>query len=207
MRIGDKQYGTLDLGTNNLTSIGDISESLSTGFAFWKLIQEVSLNADTATIEFNGIPQDFRHLIIMASARSTRVAVTDPLRLRFNLDTASNYDASRFEVTDGATLAGTGGDGPGVSYIECGEVTAANGPASSYSPLTIYILDYANTSRHKAAHSVNGYVQGTTAGDIRVNMTSGRWRSTSAITSVQLSSVNSASFVSGSMASLYGTDV
>lgn len=61
------------------------------------LINEVVLGSDTASITFNNIPQDWRHLVIKYRARAAgsnaSFVITQPVGIRFNNDTGANYSS------------------------------------------------------------------------------------------------------------------
>ncbi|AYD86776.1 hypothetical protein SEA_MICRODON_29 [Streptomyces phage Microdon] len=88
------------------------------------LIQEYVLGSDTASITFNNIPQEWRHLRIAYRARAAGSAAanvnTQPVGIRFNNDTGNNYACVGYirnmKITTAAVAlyepnnAGTGGN-------------------------------------------------------------------------------------------------
>src|SRR5438093_5515748 len=55
------------------------------------LIADSTLGAAAASFDITSIPGSYKHLQIVASLRSTRVNNFDPVRIRFNNDSGTNY--------------------------------------------------------------------------------------------------------------------
>jgi hypothetical protein len=89
------------------------------------VIQEFQLGADSATISFLNIPQDWRHLVIKYRTRAVGSAAanvnTQPVGIRFNNDTAANYNSMGF-VRNLKAVADSG-----ASVTRTYEVTNAGG--------------------------------------------------------------------------------
>lgn len=82
-------------------------------------------------------------------------------------------------------------------------VVAATGTSGAPGVGTIDIYDYRGTSFHKMFNASNGWARLTTSGNYLIQEFTGRWRSTSAVTSITLT-LASGNFVSGSKFTLYG---
>ena len=138
----------------------------------------------TGTITFSNIPATYKHLQIRGIARSTRAAfASDPLLIKVNSDTTSNY-SWHYLVGDGSTISRNGG----ATQSSMMNYLIANNTASNvFGAFVIDVLDYANTNKSKTFRSLMG-VDNNGSGFVALN--SGNWRSTSAITSIELTAQN-----------------
>jgi len=157
------------------------------------LLASTTLGSDTATISFTSIVGTYKHLKIIGTVRSSYAGPYDLLRAIINSDTAGNYysnqDGStttewRWAVVSGAT-----------DYL----ASAGNGS------FDINLPGYASTSSYKFFTSFMAHPYSTTSTRaININYFGGYWLSTSAITSIAISSANGSNFKSGGIVSLYG---
>jgi hypothetical protein len=181
---------------------GLYSNSVITGNAVilpgdYESIATTTLTTTTATIEFTSIPATFTHLQIRGIGRTNRAAATfDSLRLRFNSDTGANY--SYYYSLGLGTSASAEASANSIA-IAHGCLTAINSSASIFGVAVIDILDYANTNKNKTSRALDGNNQN---GSGVIEITSGNWRNTNAITSIQLTALGS--FVQYSSFALYG---
>lgn len=161
--------------------------------ATYDLIASNVLTSNTSTVTFsnlNSVAAAYRDLIIVAHGFSTS---TQRLAIRYNGDSGVNY--RNFFVQGG-------GASPYVDEVTSSELfvdySDVRWSASGKNFTIIHIFDFAQTDKHKTSlHRTNmGSFPGTTLGV-------GRWASTSAITSIELT-VPSISFASGSAFYLYG---
>jgi hypothetical protein len=161
-------------------------------------IATVTVTAATqGTIEFTSIPNEYQHLQIRGIGRTNRASATsDSLRMRFNSDSGNNYSYHFFSGNGTSTaVEGT----PNTSVIAHGCLTATNATSTQFGVAIIDILDYANTNKYKTSRSIDGFERNG-AGSVEVS--SGNWRNTNAITSIQLTALGS--FVTNSTFALYG---
>ena len=129
----------------------------------------------SGTITFTSIPQTYTHLQLRVYGGVATTA-TSSSNLQFNNDsTAANY-ATHFLYGNGASaLAGGGTSTPYGIYV--------NGISTAPSATIIDILDYTNTNKNKVSRSLNGY---DANGSGNVNLLSGLWLSTAAITRLDI---------------------
>jgi len=168
-------------------------------------ISTVTVGTATTTVTFSSIPATFTHLQIRASLQTERA--TYPLNKifwRFNSDTASNY-SSHAVYGDGSSATSAVENTTAISGFDNFSTNTGNS-SEVYGVLIMDILDYANTSKYKTSRALSGFdVNGTIATyGGRVGLTSGNWRSTSAITSVTFTVDNAANFSADSKFALYG---
>jgi hypothetical protein len=164
------------------------------------VIADVSVNADTPSIDFSSIPQTYKHLQIVASLRSTRADQPwDPVRIRFNGDLGANYQNVWQWTVDGQVgtteeNAATGG------YTEA---MAASAPSGSFAAITGTIPDYANPAMtEKNFMTASAGLKGATSPH-HVDA-GGGWNSRgTAINRITLVP-DAGNFVAGSHVTLYG---
>jgi hypothetical protein len=168
----------------------------------YESIQTVTLTSNQSSISFTSIPGTYKHLQVRGIARSSEAQPVTQCKLQFNSDTGSNYT---FHALFGnGSSAASEGYGTGVvnGVTPVLRIPAATAASSLFGLTVIDILDYANTNKYKTVRSLNGY---DSNGSGQVNLTSGLWTSTSAVTSIQIThQAGSAEFVQYSSLALYG---
>lgn len=157
-----------------------------------------------ANIEFTSIPATYTHLQIRFIGRTTHSGPAD-CYMRYNGDTGANYTAHYLRA-DGASVS-AGFSGTSVSVVYAGKLSYnTTAPYSNaFSAVVIDILDYKNTNKYKTSRALSGFDtngNGTFPGF--VDLMSGVWMNTSAITSIRLFSGDSANFPQYSSFALYG---
>jgi hypothetical protein len=159
--------------------------------ATYKPLQTTTLTADTASLTFSGIDQNYTDLILVASAKA--VAAGDDLGIRFNGDSSSIYSYV-FLTGDGSSATRR------VGSSQSGIICDYNGSVrtSEYTVHTINIPSYTSTINYK---SVLIRANSSTGVDASVQL----WRGTpQAITSMTLYLTAGNTFSAGSTFSLYG---
>jgi hypothetical protein len=158
-------------------------------------IASVSLSSAAASIEFTSLPATYTDLCIKYSLRSARVDTDDTVNVDFNAYAGTNLSMKRLE--------GNGASASSVSTSTIAfRIDAANNTASTFTSVEIYIPNYANSSYNKSLSIDYCFEQnGTTAYS---GLVAGLWSSTAAITSIKITSGNSANFDTYSTATLYG---
>ena len=154
----------------------------------YESIQTVTVGAGgSATVSFTSIPSTYSHLQIRGIARNTAAGTaSDYILLKLNSDTGSNYAFHWLYGTGSAAGATSSINRANLPIGTCWETSAL---ASSFSTVVCDILDYSNTNKFKTTRSLGG---GDTNGGSyqEVNFMSGLWRSTTAITQIDISSSN-----------------
>jgi hypothetical protein len=161
-------------------------------------IATTTLGSSTSTVTFSSIPATYKHLQIRYMARTDRANNEDIVLVRFNSDTGSNY-SRHFLYGDGASV-GAGG-AASQTYILTDGCTGASATSGIFGVGLVDVVDYADTNKFKTLRGLTAYDRNG-GGLIVIN--SGNWRSTSAITSITITSFNSANFVQYSHFALYG---
>jgi hypothetical protein len=164
----------------------------------YTLIASATVGAgNAATIDFSSIPSTYTDLHIVASLRTINSAVTDDLYLRFNGSTSSAY-AYRTLQGNGTTTVSQSGSNSTYQYI--GVIDGATATANCFSNTSIYVPNYASSS--KKTTSVDGVME-TNAKTAYSSIIANLWDSTAAINQVTLIGGYN-SFVQYSTAYLYG---
>lgn len=150
----------------------------------------------SGTITFSSIPSTYKHLQIRFNIFSS--AENNAMNLRINGDTDTNYSFHQM-YGDGTSTGSVGSaNRDSIRIADYGVVSQFGNPTVGI----IDIHDYASTTKNKVVRVFTGtdknnaYAQG-------VELDSGLWRSTSAITSVTIT-VSSSNFTTSSRVSLYG---
>jgi hypothetical protein len=166
----------------------------------WVKITEI-VNSSTAAFSFTSIPSTYRNLVLMMSGRSNQSGVWGTGFLRFNNDSGNNYDWEC--APDGVNAAGT--TGAGQSYAAPFAPVANTATANNAGSFTMFIPNYKGTTFFKSGLCVSGAIYNTTVADFKTNNSTFLWRSTSAITRIDIDDAGGGGgFLSGSVCTLYG---
>lgn len=156
------------------------------------LISQQFGNGSVSSITFSSIPQTYKSL-----------------QLRVNVLNASGSSATGLQfngVTTGYYVHGFYGIGTSVMPVASGATTFIPGIAltTTYPSFSIIdIIDYASTAKYKTTKLILGLNQNTT-GNSEIDILSGLYTSTTAITSLTYYSTGSNVFSSTSSFALYG---
>ena len=161
-----------------------------------QLIQKITLNANTSSVTFSGIPQNYTYLRLVISARSARESSnSDGLQLSFNGST-SNYSKRSFYAD--SNTAGSAS----VSNRIFNDIPAANVTASTFGSVHLHIPNYAGATNK--SYSATGAWENNSSTVYGISAQVGLWSDTSAITSLALTTSNNQNFIAGSTFYLYG---
>jgi hypothetical protein len=161
-------------------------------------IASTVVSSPVASVTFSSIPADYKHLQVRCMAQTNRGAVSfDGGKTTFNGDTASNYSTHN--------LTGTGATASSSSllttYMQLPWAAFGTTTDLNWGGAVIDILDYADTNKFKTVRALGG-ADGNGTG--YVTLTSGNWRSTSAITSISITPDGGTTFSQYSSFALYG---
>jgi hypothetical protein len=163
----------------------------------YTLIASNTLGSAAADVTFSSIPGTYTDLLLVMNAQSVQATTYDNAIIQFNSDTASNYSRTRL---NGYSAGAVSERSINATSHLIGPLTGTSFSSSIFSPSLTNILDYANTTTNKTAlwrsNSQDGYVQAGV----------GLWRSTSAITSIKISTLSASNLASGSTFKLYGIE-
>lgn len=179
---------------------GGVSGYVSPGMV---LIARQTLAADTATVTFSSIPQDFTHLHLKCLVRSTVAAGTDVFNMRLNSDSSALYDWTTTLWNDSTApgTASTGSNGVVATSLRVsGEIDGATATAGFFTKAQIDIPHYSDgtTSRTK------GFMSQAVLSGFTINLASGVYVPAAAAAITAVTFLCGANFKAGSVFSLYG---
>jgi hypothetical protein len=153
----------------------------------------------SGTITFSPIPSGFKHLEIRGITRTDGTNAGFDVRL--NSDSGSNY--AQHELNGDGSAANASGSAS-TTQMRLGRPAISTTAANTHGVVTISILDYASTSKNKTLRSFSGMDDnsGTTVSQVQVR--SGLWMSTSAVTSISIIAGGSANWTTTTTFALYG---
>jgi hypothetical protein len=161
-------------------------------------IQTVTVGSGgSASIAFTSIPQTYTDLQIFISSRTNRADASDYFTVSFNSDTTGANYSYRDLIGSGSAASSTGS----TSSTSGGETVGNNATASVFGNGQIYIANY-TSSNHKLFN--NETVAENNLAASFMNMTSGVWKNTAAITSISLIVGIGPNFNEFTTATLYG---
>jgi len=184
------------------TVLGSLSSGVAAATGSFESIATVTATGSETALNFTSIPSTYSHLQIRGIARSLEVAANSRRgTIRFNSDSGSNYTQHSLQG-DGTSASAFGYSGLTYIYIE--QMALTDGCiANAFGVSIMDIIDYASTSKFKTLKVINGGSNNNTSTSFQVGLGSGLWRSTSAITSIQIG-LDGETFKSGSTFALYG---
>ena len=153
-------------------------------------IASTTVSSNVSTITFSSIPATYKHLQIRIFGKMT--GNNGSLMLRYNSDSGANY--SIHNLYGGG--AAVGADATANSTYAFANTTGYPNAAVS----VVDILDYADTNKYKTNKSLIGVEHN---GSGYVYLSSGNWRNTAAISTIELI-VPTFVFTQYSHAALYG---
>jgi hypothetical protein len=178
------------------TILGSLSSGVAPGVpGTYESIATAIGTGSSGVIAFNSIPSTFTHLQIRILGRSTSTGTG--IQITANSDTGSNYAIHVFSG-DGSTTSAIGSASQ--SNMAIAFVTSSSNLATTYAVNIIDVLDYDNTNKYKTFRVLTGVDLNGSGG--YVQMSSGLWQSTSAITS--LTFTNSTNYTTDTQFALYG---
>lgn len=124
----------------------------------------------------------YKHLLVLVSLRMNTGTSALTVRLRMNNDSGANYDDHYLQVNNTTVTGARGASTSGIAAIVGGSADAA---ANYFASAQILIYDYLNTSRFKPVTFLTEAFSDTAA-DTFMRVGGGQYRSTSAVTRLQV---------------------
>jgi hypothetical protein len=149
--------------------------------AAFTVIDHTELGAAAASWEVTSIPSSYDHLLIVASIRSSKSDWDDKVDFQMgngSLDTGTNYSDT---VMYASNAAPTSGRTSGATTIDHLWVNGDDALADSFSPLKIWIPNYANTTGYKQVICTANFMVVSVTTRWSVHTVAGLWSSTSAV--------------------------
>ena len=151
-----------------------------------------------ASVIFTGISNTYKHLQIRWLARDNFGSTASDANMRFNSDSGSNY--SWHQLTGDGSSA-TSYDTTSQTAMRTGRVTGTTSSANVFGATILDLLDYTSTSKNKTVRNLAGF---DSNGFGTVELNSGSWMSTAAITQITITPRAGTSFDQYSSFALYG---
>jgi hypothetical protein len=142
---------------------------------------------------FSSIPQTYKHLQIRMTGRANDSVTNSANFIILNGDfTSSNYAYHKLQG-NGSSVSSTGA----TSDYQLGIMPGNTQSSGIYGAMVWDILDYNNTNKFKTSRAISGY----SGSSPLIMLSSGLWRNTNAITSIDVYTSNLKQY---SRISLYG---
>ena len=160
------------------TVFGTLSSGVAPVTSSYESISTVTVGAGgTSSITFSSIPSTYKHLQLRLSLLD---GGNNAINFTVNSDTGGNYSQHALGG-NGSTMTAQGSGGTS-SFSIAGY---AVGTVATYPNIAVIdILDYANTNKYKTSRCMFGADKNAAGGS--VEFSSGAWRNTAAINSINL---------------------
>jgi hypothetical protein len=191
--------------------LGIIASSITGGLSTnsYESIATVTVGSGgSSSISFTSIPATYTHLQIRGILQTNRSSyIVDLTKVQFNSDTGANYSGHNlfggYNTTPNVNADGSA-NASSMQFHGLNSGVSAN----VFNGVVMDILDYANTNKYKTVRNLQGFdVNGTVGtGSLggTIALSSGSWRNTNAVTSVNISMVDGTLFNQYSSLALYG---
>lgn len=166
-------------------------------------IFDSTLGGTAASFDINPLSTSYAHLLIELYLRGDTAAANANVYMRFNNDSAGNYEYERFTVNN-ATVTGAGNTAQG--QIQIGSCPANTAPANCFSAIAVHVPHYAGGSNQKSGHSQGVWRNATGAGGLVMEHSGFFWLSTAQISRVTILP-QTGNFVADSRCTVYGMGV
>jgi hypothetical protein len=148
-----------------------------------------TLATSAASVTFSSVPQTYTDLVLVVTGKSDGVNVD--FGFRFNSDASTNYSRLYFYGTGSTALTGTTANSTYMNVLNFSNVQTEVNRA--------FIQNYSNSTTFKTCLSRIDDAAGLgTVAEV------GLWRSTVAVTTIQIVTTSSAVFQAGTTFNLYG---
>ena len=164
------------------------------------LLETAILASNTASVTFDVSTYaalGYKHLQVRYAARGDRGATLDAMIMRFNADTGNNYNSHG--LYGNGSSAESSYESGNTSSMDLMYIPAASASANIFGAGVIDILDPFASTKNKTKRSFSG-----SHSENYVQLSSGLWRNTAAVTSITFDQRYGSNFVTASRFSIYG---
>jgi hypothetical protein len=186
-----------DPGQNNLRVQGGLTVGTNATSNVPVKVFETVLASAQSPVSFSSIPQTYRHLQLVVSARITASVTDAPVWIQLNNDTGSNYSFQSITVVGSNVI---GGSTSATTRIAIGRAAGTTAPANYRGAMTATVFHYTQSAVKLVASS---NTLATSATSLASGEYYGLWANTSAITSITIFP-DSNQFAADSVFTLYG---
>ena len=164
-------------------------------------IYDNKLAADAPSFDVTNIPQDYAHLDIVISGRTTEAVANSVLIMRLNGDTGNNYDLEMLYANSASILAAAY---EGNNSVDAGRIAGASAPAGTAGRSIIELPDYTNPSFWKGGF-VRAFIRNAAGAAAFYEFITGyQWRSVAPVNRITIQPSNAVNFVAGTRLTIYG---
>jgi hypothetical protein len=186
------------------TVLGSLSSGVAASTSSYESIASATGTGSSGTITFTSIPSTYASLQIryIAKESTTASAFCRNVYVQFNSDTGTNYVYHNLKG-NGSTASATGATGnDGIYFLDA--VPSSHSTLTNITGVAITdIHDYASTTKNKTLRSIVGVDANIASTDYSLQLYSGLWLNTNAITSISIKTT-SGNFTTASTFALYG---
>jgi hypothetical protein len=165
----------------------------------YTLIASNTLSSSAASVTFSSIPNTYTDLVLRFSARTDAATLDREVRLNFNSDTTTLYSNTVLRGTNTSTSSFRDLN---ATFTIGGRVPGSTATSNTFSSQEIYIPSYI-ASQNKPTSLFSVREDNVALATNFALVSAGLYRSTTAISSIQLS-LSADNFASGSSFFLYG---
>jgi len=170
--------------------------------ATYDCIATTTLGSNTATVTFSTISGSYTDLVLVANIQGvSTVSEAQAVYLKYNSDSSSNYSSTRIQG-NGSSASSNRYSNQTSNFM--GLMPSFTTAGSKFGPNIWHLQNYSNTTTYKTIVGRFNSEGTGVAGEDRVGAFVGLWRSTNAITAIELSNSATSGFANGSTFTLYG---
>jgi hypothetical protein len=167
------------------------------------------LEADVATVLFEGIPTTYEHLQLRMNIATDSTYASGVYRdfcfVYFNTSTATTNSDYSWHAMYGRASTPAASSGTGSNYITIPHCAGTSLGVAHFGTTVVDILDYRNGSKNTTTSSPAGSLgPGTGTGEMSVGFSSGLWDAVTAVDKILLIPDLGSNFRRGSEFTLYG---
>lgn len=182
-----------DWATGDVVTAAEFRKSLG-------CVSDTTLGVAAASFDLTSLPTTYAHLRLELYLRTDDAAISSNIGIRFNNDTAANYDR---QMIYGQAAASTISEVFAATSVS-GIIGVANtAPANVFTTAVIDIANYGGSTNNKSFTGSWASKVGTTTTTLQAGLIAGFWRSSAAINRVTLIDVTGGNFAAGSRCSVY----
>jgi hypothetical protein len=162
--------------------------------AAFDLLETTTLATSASSVTFSGLAaySGWSHLQIRMAVKTNRASTSDYAKMIFNTDTGSNYSWHNLEG-NGSSVASSAGSNQ--TFMQ---INRTGGSSGNFGAIVSDILDAFETSKYTTIRNLGGYASDN------ISLSSGSWRNTDSLTSVQILPGSGSNFVANCRFSIYG---
>lgn len=163
-------------------------------------ISDTTAGGAVANIDISGIVATYAHLLVAIYARGDTAAATIASGMRFNGDSAANYD---YQALQGSAAVASANETFASTFLSTGFMPANTAGANLFSANLVFIPNYANATNNKQCISVGGLKVGVASTNLFALTVAGSWRSNAAINRITILP-SAGNLVAGTRVTIYG---